>query len=337
MSLSGEHVMASERVTKTYSFDIDPDDERTSHGMVIALVGSGQRVLEVGCGAGHVARHLVARGNEVVGIDIDSDAVHAARQVLDEVHCCDLDVVAASSLVSGPFDVIVVADVLEHVRTPDRVLADLLGLLADDGRVVLSIPNVAHIDVRLMLLLGEWTYQPLGLLDDSHLRWFTRRSIGDLLRGAGLEPREVRRTIAGAFGSTLQLPRERIPDDLVEALLGDPEATTFQFVIEAVRRGGDWSLLADRVDADVQLPDTAPLRAEVSALRVDADDLRRMLVERAAELDVERARSAQLETDRALLRTRVGELEAADAAWRATKLVRYSAPLRTLWARVRPR
>lgn len=183
------------RSTKTYSHEIDPESQDTSHGIVISMVGTDKRVLEVDCGVGFVSRHLIERGNEVVGIDVDPAAVSAAREVVSEVHCCDLDVVAASSVVTGPFDVIVLADVLEHVREPQAVLADLLGLLADDGRVVLSIPNVAHIDVRLMLLFGEWGYQPLGLLDDSHLRWFTRRSIADLLRAAGLEPLAVRRTV----------------------------------------------------------------------------------------------------------------------------------------------
>lgn len=337
MSPPHEQLAGAERVTKTYSFEVDPDDQLSSHGMVIAMVGRGRRVLEVGCGAGHVSRHLVARGNDVVGIDIDPGAVQAARQILDDVHCCDLDMVAASSLVTGPFDVIVLADVLEHVRHPDRVLADLLGLLAPDGRVVMSIPNVAHIDVRLMLLLGEWTYQPLGLLDDSHLRWFTRRAIADLLRAAGLEPREVRRTVAGAFGSSLELPRERIPDELITALLADPDATTFQFVIEAARVGGDWSLLADRGEATVQLPDPASLRAEAAAARAETASLRQVLTERELELADERNRTARLVGDAEALRSRVAELEAADAAWRATKLVRYSAPLRRLWARVRQR
>jgi 2-polyprenyl-3-methyl-5-hydroxy-6-metoxy-1,4-benzoquinol methylase len=329
MSTTHDEVVDVARATKTYAFDIDPDDERTSHGIVISLVGRDQRVLEVGCGSGYVSRHLVERGNDVVGIDIDPDAVNAARQVIAEVHCCDLDIVDASSVVSGPFDVIVLADVLEHVRDPDRVLADLLGVLAPDGRVVLSIPNVAHVDVRLMLLLGEWRYQTLGLLDDSHLRWFTRRSIAELLRAAELEPVAVRRTVAGAFGSGIELPRDQIPAELVVALLADAEATTFQFVVEAARTGGDWTLLDSDV-ATVVLPDAA-------AARADAEVLRGLLVEREAALVGASSSIEQLYAEIEVLRRHVDDLVAAEEAWRNTRLVRYTAPLRGLWARARHR
>jgi 2-polyprenyl-3-methyl-5-hydroxy-6-metoxy-1,4-benzoquinol methylase len=329
MSTTHDEVVDVARATKTYAFDIDPDDERTSHGIVISLVGRDQRVLEVGCGSGYVSRHLVERGNDVVGIDIDPDAVNAARQVIAEVHCCDLDIVDASSVVSGPFDVIVLADVLEHVRDPDRVLADLLGVLAPDGRVVLSIPNVAHVDVRLMLLLGEWRYQTLGLLDDSHLRWFTRRSIAELLRAARLEPVAVRRTVAGAFGSGIELPRDQIPAELVAALLADAEATTFQFVVEAARTGGDWTLLDSDV-ATVVLPDAA-------AARADAEVLRGLLVEREAALVGASSSIEQLYAEIEVLRRHVDDLVAAEEAWRNTRLVRYTAPLRGLWARARHR
>lgn len=330
MSTTHDHGVDATRGTKTYAFEIDPDDEGTSHGIVISLVGRHQRVLEVGCGSGYVSRHLVERGNQVVGIDIDPDAVHAARQVIAEVHCCDLDIVDASSVVSGPFDVIVLADVLEHVRDPDRVLADLLGVLGPDGRVVLSIPNVAHVDVRLMLLLGEWRYQLLGLLDDTHLRWFTCRSIADLLRAAGLEPVAVRRTVAGAFGSGIELPRERIPDDLVAALLVDPEATTFQFVVEAARTGGDWTLLDSDSGAPVVLPDAA-------AARSDAEVLRGLIAERETALVGANSTIEHLYAEIEVLRRHVDDLVAAEEAWRNTRLVRYTAPLRGLWARVRRR
>lgn len=327
MSPSHDQVIDTSRATKTYSFEIDPDDERTSHGLVIAMVGRGRRVLEVGCGSGYVSRHLVERGNEVIGIDVDPDAVAAARLVLDEVHCCDLDVVEASSLVHGPFDVIVLADVLEHVREPDRVLADLLGLLTDGGRVVMSIPNVAHVDVRLMLLLGEWRYQPLGLLDDTHLRWFTRWSIAQLLRATELEPVAVRRTVAGAFGSGIELPRDQIPDDLVAALLADPEATTFQFVVEAARGGGDWSLLEADQAAPLVLPDAA-------AARADGDAARQALAQSETSLVDARRHVDGLLTEIEALRGQVAALTAADEAWRNSRLVRYSAPLRRVWARI---
>ena len=320
MSSPPDQMLEVDRAPKTYSFEVDPEAANNSHSMVIGLVGTGRRVLEVGCGGGHVAHHLRERGNEVVGIDVDPAAVAAARRVLDEVHCCDLDVVDASVLVQGPFDVIILADVLEHLRQPGRVLGDLLSLLAADGRVLLSIPNVAHVDVRLMLLLGEWRYQPLGLLDDTHLRWFSRRAIAELLRGAGLEPLSVQRTVADAFCSGVAVERARVPADLVAAVLADQEATTYQFVIEAGRSGGDWTLLEPEVVEPLVLPDAVAARAEADVLRGDLDEMRRTV-------DL-------LQADLAGVRHELDQARAAEAAWHNTRLVRYSAPCRRVWARI---
>ena len=137
------------------------------------------------------------------------------------------------------FDVVLAGDVLEHLVAPEPVLRRAARLLRPGGRVVVSLPNVAHVDVRLSLLQGRWNYRPWGLLDRTHLRFFTREGIEALVEQAGLVITEVSRVRVPAFESELAVVRDSVPTAVVDHVLADPEAETYQFVFAAVREGED--------------------------------------------------------------------------------------------------
>ena len=140
------------------------------------MVGSDKRVLELGCATGSVTKVLAQHGC-VTAVEIDPEAAQLAKEWTDEIIVGDLDTIdLRAALGEAEFDVIVAADVLEHLKDPARCLLACVERLASGGEVVLSIPNVAHVDLRLALLRGEFQYRPLGLLDESHLRFFTRRT-----------------------------------------------------------------------------------------------------------------------------------------------------------------
>ena len=145
----------------------------------------GQNVLDVGCGFATTSQKIREQGNHVVGIESNPDAVRVARARIDEVMEKDLENVHG---IYGRFDTIIFADVLEHVPWPARVLKSYLPLLEPHGTVIVSLPNVGLWSVRLSLLLGRFHYQDTGVLDRTHLRFFTRRSAAEMLRSAGLEP-----------------------------------------------------------------------------------------------------------------------------------------------------
>ena len=98
---------------------------------------------------------------------------------------------------------IMLGDVIEHLRHPLATITDLLALLDDGGRMIISVPNVSHVDIRLMLLEGTWAYQPDGLLDETHLRSFTRQSLRHLLGQLGSTARRVERVRLGIGASGL--------------------------------------------------------------------------------------------------------------------------------------
>jgi 2-polyprenyl-3-methyl-5-hydroxy-6-metoxy-1,4-benzoquinol methylase len=223
-----------------YDVPVDPSAPNNVHAMTLRFVGANKRVLEIGCAAGHVTSALVGQGNTVVGVDIDpaaaeKAAAHAERVVVGDVESMDLD----AELSGDRFDVAVLGDVLEHLRAPVSVLRSVRRLLGPKGFVVISLPNVAHVDLRLMLLSGRWEYRDIGLMDHSHLRFFTRASARELVTAAGFSATHIDRVVVPAFATELGVDRSAAPADLVAEILQDPDAETYQFVIKAVRDDAD--------------------------------------------------------------------------------------------------
>ena len=140
-------------------------------------------VLDVGCGFATTSQHIRARGNRITGIESAPEAVEVARERIDEVIAADLLNV---DLGDRRFDAVLFADVLEHLAWPRDVLTRYLGALKPDGRVFVSLPNVGLWSVRLSLAFGRFRYADTGVLDRTHLRFFTRASARELIEEAGL-------------------------------------------------------------------------------------------------------------------------------------------------------
>ena len=271
-----------------YVLDLDPS-VRTNHTLMLDLIGHNKRVMECGCATGYMSRVLADRGCRVTGVEIDPGAAEQARAFCEQVIVGDLDeldlVEALNDLDSLgeagsrlPFDVVVFGDVLEHLKDPLRLLRASRELLAPDGYVVASIPNVAHGDVRLALLAGTFRYQPLGLLDDTHIRFFTRQSIDELFDDAGFVLSDVERVEVDLFGTELDVCREQFSPEIVERVASDPEARTYQFVVRALIDNGLDVVrrLASRHEArELELQAThrelAAYRTQCAALEQDRD------------------------------------------------------------------
>jgi len=161
-------------------------DPHSSHSVILDWLGEGRgrRLLDVGAADGLLSRFLTARGWKVTGIEANPLAAAAGAAHCEHMIVADID--AGLPSLDGDFDAIVCADVLEHLRDPAGTLMALRRSLAAGGQVVISIPNVAHAWVRLSLLTGRFDYAERGILDRTHLRFFTRRTLGALVTGAGL-------------------------------------------------------------------------------------------------------------------------------------------------------
>jgi 2-polyprenyl-3-methyl-5-hydroxy-6-metoxy-1,4-benzoquinol methylase len=167
---------------KQYVYNDKPRKE------ILPLIqGKAGTALDVGCGFGSTLAWLKAGGYcaTAYGIEINEQAAAVARGRLDAVYAGNIDTMELP-LAPGSVDLILCLDVLEHLNDPWGTLKKLHCLLAPNGILIASIPNVQHFSVVVPLLFkGEWRYADSGLLDRSHIRFFTGRTSRELIEGAG--------------------------------------------------------------------------------------------------------------------------------------------------------
>jgi glycosyltransferase involved in cell wall biosynthesis len=153
----------------------------SSHFYAARLIGTEQRVLELACGNGSFGAELARAGNMVTGVDCDPVVPDWAGY--QRVVAADLE--RGLKIEGTQFDRILLVDTLEHLRDARRLLRDLPAMLAERGLVIASVPNTVNITVRLLILFGVFRYSGRGILDWSHLRFFTRRTATELLERCG--------------------------------------------------------------------------------------------------------------------------------------------------------
>jgi 2-polyprenyl-3-methyl-5-hydroxy-6-metoxy-1,4-benzoquinol methylase len=169
-----------------YAHEIDPNGGSAA-ARLGRMVEPGQRVLELGTGPGTVTRILHSKGCKVTGVEMDSETLAMCAPFCERTLQANLEDPAwHASLAGEKFDVVMCADVLEHLRDPRPLLSLLPKFLNDTGCVLMSLPNATHLSVVASLMAGRFPYQSKGLLDNTHLRFFGRDDIDALLRECGL-------------------------------------------------------------------------------------------------------------------------------------------------------
>ncbi|MBI4776470.1 MAG: class I SAM-dependent methyltransferase [Deltaproteobacteria bacterium] len=155
-------------------------------------VPAGARcVLDVGCARGRFGLELKRRGcPRVVGIERDPLLAHAAKDLLDQVVNADVESIEDGTF-EGHFDAVVCGDVVEHLVEPFQALSRFRSWLNPGGRLLLSVPNVGHWSILMDLMAGRWDYAPFTILSGTHLRFFTRRSVRELLEESGYRVEQI--------------------------------------------------------------------------------------------------------------------------------------------------
>jgi O-antigen biosynthesis protein len=315
-------------------------------------------VADVGCGPGNIARLLKGQGCTVVGIDSNVEALKAAQEYCTRTVVADLDRDSLSTVLQGEhFDVIVFADVLEHLRDPRSTLTASKALLREGGFVVASIPNIAHGAIRLSLLLGTFHYQPLGIMDDTHLRFFTRKTVEALFEECGFAIETLERTALPVLSNSPLIPKlneNDFPPGLLAAIESADEAETLQFVLKArpLEVGAKSDVQNDYVEQDEHfrlalrgafpIIDAPAIREaetrrqwmrdleeryfaleeayrNLEGLRLDQDVLREQLKKVTERDELSRRRLIESRTEIAALRDRINQIETS-RFWRIRNL-----------------
>jgi glycosyltransferase involved in cell wall biosynthesis len=158
----------------------------SSHAVILRWLGqrAPARVLDLGCSGGLLSERVRAKGHDVTAVDVIE--IPGVRDRVDRFIEADLDRgLPAEALADGPYDVVLAADVLEHVREPEQLLEQIRGVLAPGGSLIASVPNFGHWYARGRTALGLFDYDQRGVLDRGHVRFFTRRGLRRRLRNAG--------------------------------------------------------------------------------------------------------------------------------------------------------
>lgn len=186
---------------------------------LIELIPKGAiRILDVGCGVGETGKLLKEKGfEEIVGVEMNPVAAQQAKSFYKEVIVGDVEK-NILSFSKGFFDCILYGDVLEHLIDPWKVLASHKEILADDGTIICSIPNIRFYRIlKSLIFKGRWDYVPFGILDRTHLRFFTVKTIEDMFRETGFE---IEKLIKHKSGSkAMKLMNAVLFDKLIDFLV----------------------------------------------------------------------------------------------------------------------
>ncbi len=221
-----------------YDSPLDLANANDPRTLALRLIAPGKTVLELGPATGRVTRVLSERGCQVVAVERDGAMApnlepYCSRVIVGDVERLSLEEVFGERR----FDVILAGDFLEHLAHPLKLLQDLKRYLSEDGYIVASIPNIAHGSVRLSLLNGKFEYKDIGILDRTHLRFFTLDSILRLFTDAGFAIVDVQRVHQDPFQEPYvdrpQLDKPELSPELKRLIEDDPDAATVQFVIKA--------------------------------------------------------------------------------------------------------
>ena len=167
-----------------YSDNI-PEDAKGTLGWFIDEISPNSVLLDFGCSTGYFGEIIKnIKQTSVYGVEL-SDDVRAAKKVLDGVYSFDIDGEWPKEIYERKYDYLFMGDILEHLKDPGLALSKALKLLKQNGQIFVSTPNIAHISTRLELMSGNFTYEPMGILDNTHLKYFTLGSFTSIANNAG--------------------------------------------------------------------------------------------------------------------------------------------------------
>jgi 2-polyprenyl-3-methyl-5-hydroxy-6-metoxy-1,4-benzoquinol methylase len=218
-----------------YDYAVDTASD-TAAARVVRLVGQRKRVLEVGAGPGSITRVLTHKGKcTVTALEIDAAAIEIVSQHCQRVIKADLNVSTWPELLSGEkFDVVVAADVLEHIYDPLITLRHMKDLLNESGYIVTSIPHVGHSTLQICLFDEDFEYRDWGLLDRTHIRFFGIKNMQSLFENSGLKIIEAQFVVREPENTEFAERWSRAPAELRSVLAKNPFGNVYQVIAKSV-------------------------------------------------------------------------------------------------------
>lgn len=219
-----------------YEYQVDTSSE-TGPANVVRMVGQNKRVVEIGCGPGSITKILATQGQcRITGLEIDIEAIEKAKPYCEKIFQADLNSKDWPRLLDDfeRFDVVLAADVLEHLYDPWTALQCMVPLINPEGYLVISLPHIGHASVVACLMNGDFDYHDWGLLDRTHIRFFCLKNIEDLFAQANLKIIDVSYVIKHPLESEFAESWTRLSATVQTALMSSKHAGVYQVVVKAV-------------------------------------------------------------------------------------------------------
>lgn len=166
---------------KYNSFNSNP---YSAHQKICSYVKEG-KVLDVGCAEGNLSKMMKMKGCHVFGVEIDENSAKIAKKYCEKVIIGNVEKIKLPDEYENYFDYIVLADVVEHLKEPLDFILRFKNYLKDDGKLIISVPNITNWRIRMNIILGKWNYTKYGILDEGHLRFFNEKGAKKLFHDSG--------------------------------------------------------------------------------------------------------------------------------------------------------
>ncbi len=221
-----------------YNVGINMGNRNSSHTLMLEQVRPNSMVLEMGCATGYMTRFLAEKLHCVVHVvEKDTAAIECAKPFAVDWYCGDLNEEGWKEYYEGnpKYDYILFGDVLEHLMDPLTTLTMATELLKDDGKVVISIPNICHNDIIIQMFNDHFRYTDLGLLDSTHIRFWGMADFVEFVNKAGLKVSDTEMVLFPTQATEQQL-NSRVNDELMNLLRKRAYGEVYQWVFICEKR-----------------------------------------------------------------------------------------------------
>ena len=218
-----------------YNFELDMESEN-SNSVIIRNIKPNSRVLEIGCAYGRMTKYLNNELNcdvDIVEIDIESGtkaAAYSYSSFLGEDIGDILSFNCYRCFSNRIYDFVILADVLEHLSDPALALTRARSVLDDNGKILISVPNISHNSVIIDLMHGKFNYRDVGLLDNTHIKFFTESSLEKLILSCGLKIEKTQNLINAVENTEFNNSYEDVPKEVADYLKSRTSGEVYQFV-----------------------------------------------------------------------------------------------------------
>ena len=231
-----------------YKVNINVNNVNDSHVIAMNYIEPDSIVLDVGCACGDFGVVLKNTKNCLMyGLEYDPDSCEISRKTgaYESVEQFDLNLLSENDFKDyvSKFDYVVCNDILEHLRNPENTIKLLKRYLKPNGAIIASIPNIAHASIKSNLLLNDFTYTKYGVLDETHIRLFTYKSIASMFAGAGLCIEKSCFSFFKKTGLQPNDPYKFLSDEIQSFILEDYHSYVWQYVVKAVVSDDNQSML----------------------------------------------------------------------------------------------